>query len=338
MRLFLLLLISFNAYAVLPVVDTTVLPPKAVTTKQSLVYDAPGPDAGPGYTYPVNNGQAKIRINAGLNFTDVAYTDLIVSPGKNSAHIHCFFGNEKGSIKTSTMTDLMTAGSSADGGFENRSSYWIPCLIDTRTNTVVPFKVKPLIYYNGPLTDQWFPDGMELLSGNSTNTDADNWYLREKKIMWECEGVASRLIPLICHQNEFLRFKVFMPNCSDGRLSSPDHYSHLTFATYDINGVKLLNKDMLPNQCPKTHPIRLPDLAFLLTWKMTDDAMINYIRLSSDPIDQPAGITAHGDAKELHGSAYKENILNYCLKGRMDCGGSNIGPINGVFKVLGEVK
>lgn len=337
MKLFLLLLVSFQALAVLPEVDLSTLPPKAVTSGESLIFDAPGPNPGPGFQLPYANGQAKIRSGSGVNFTDVAYTDIIVSPGVKSAHVHCFFGNAKGSISTVTLVDLKTGESSNDGGTENQSSYWFPCLIDTRTHTVVPFKVRPIIYYNGPFAEKWFDDGMELLAGRANNTSPDDWYISQKKILWECEGVGSSLIPTTCGEGQFLRFKILFPNCNDGRLSSDDHYSHMAYAGYSASGIKLALKDMLPNQCPSTHPIRLPDLSFILGFKMTDPDMINHVRLSSDPIGLPAGISGHADAKELHGDAFKVHILKNCLQARMDCGGKNIGQVNGVYKVLGEV-
>ena len=338
MRLFItLLLISLNASAVLPVVDLSTAPPKAATTNQSLIFDAPGPNPGPGYQLPYSNGQAKIRVGSGVNFTDVAYTDLIIAPLLNSVHPHCFIGNIKGSISTSTLADLKTAATSNDGGIENRSSYWFPCLIDTRTNSIVPFKVRPIIYYNGPFAEKWFDDGMELLVDKADNKNSNDWYLAQKKIIWECGGVGSPLIPLICGEGELLRLKLLFPSCSDGRLSSPDHYSHLAYAGYYANGDKLTAKDTLPNQCPRTHPIRLPDLSFIFGFRMNDPAMINYVRLSSDHIGDPAGISAHADAFEAHGPAFKVHILNNCLKAKMDCGGKNIGQVNGVYKVLGEV-
>lgn len=338
MKVFLtLILFSAQAFAVLPVVDLSTVPPKAATTNQSLIFDAPGPNPGPGYQLPYSNGQAKIRVGSGAAFTDVAYTDLIIAPLLKSAHVHCFFGNVKGSIATATQADLNSGESSNDGGIENQSSYWFPCLIDTRTNSVVPFKVRPIIYYNGPLAERWFDDGMELLMGRASNTDTNDWYLREKKIIWECNGVGSALIPLICGEGQLLRLKLIFPNCGDGRLKSTDHYSHMAYAGYYANGDKLTAKDTLPNQCPRSHPIRYPDLSFILGFRMNDANMINYVRASSDHIGDPAGISIHGDAKEKHGNAFKVHILKNCLQARMDCGGKNIGQVDGVYKVLGEV-
>ena len=129
------------------------------------------------------------------DFSHVGYNDPIVYPGvAGASHLHMFFGNTD---TDQTLTDPMSRGnSSCEGGTLNRTAYWAPALIDTKSYNATTKKfdiVKPMttndsgapnnggfpmqVYYKtghqGVLTsqiNQWFPKGMKIIAGGNPST------------------------------------------------------------------------------------------------------------------------------------------------------------------------
>jgi Domain of unknown function (DUF1996) len=115
-----------------------------------------------GYRDP--DGTGAFRTVCG--YSHMNFDDAIVFPGQPGAsHLHVYFGNTQVDAST-TISVLPTRGNSTcRGGIANRSAYWVPAVIDTRTGA----PVKPLgahVYYKSgyqgltnSLTDQAAPGG-----------------------------------------------------------------------------------------------------------------------------------------------------------------------------------
>ena len=69
-------------------------------------------------------------------FSHMSFDDPIVFPGQpGRSHLHTFFGNTGTNANSTPESIRDTGNSTCRGGIANRSSYWVPTLIDTRDNT-----------------------------------------------------------------------------------------------------------------------------------------------------------------------------------------------------------
>ncbi|HEX6707042.1 MAG TPA: DUF1996 domain-containing protein [Albitalea sp.] len=245
-------------------------------------------------------------------FSHMAFDDPMVFPRQPGAsHLHAFFGNT-GTNAFSTASSIAGSGDSTClGGIANRTAYWVPATIDTRTNKPVT-PVSAVIYYkngyDGVRADQVqpFPQGLRMISGNPMNTSTQGPYRfvcigqgvdqREHREMPDCP-VGSELIQM-----------VFFPQCWDGkRLDSPDHKSHMS---------RPVNK-----ACPATHPVALPQITFNIHYRITEPGQATHWRLASDtyPDDIPAGRSMHGDWFDGWKPSVKEAWTQGCNQGARDC-------------------
>lgn len=230
--------------------------------------DFPAPDAG---------GIGAFRtvcVTSHFNFDDP-----LVFPGQQGAsHLHMFFGNTSVNYNTNPMTVSSLGNGTCRGGIANRSAYWLPAMIDTRTGTALRSNRIDVYYKTGYLgvrdSDiQPFPEGFRMIAGNSkSTTPQDSW-----RYWFTCNGGSrSSTIP---NCSGTLTHTVEFPQCWNGSsLTSPDHQSHVAYAT--------------GNGCPSSHPIALPQLTFNAEYQVTGG--VSY-RLSSDVNGAPAGSSNHGD-------------------------------------------
>jgi hypothetical protein len=167
--------------------------------------------------------------------------DPIVYPGKpGAAHSHDFFGNTS-TDAFSTLESLRAAGTTCTRAAD-KSSYWIP---------TVKWEGKKLkassgvFYYRtnhkDPTQVQSYPAGLKVVP----NTHVE----------WRCVGETpetpyAKNPPTRC-SNGKLGVRIVFPDCSNGKLDSPRHRSHMAYAEERRDGTK---------QCPSTHPIPLPSL------------------------------------------------------------------------------
>ncbi|MFL6662370.1 MAG: DUF1996 domain-containing protein, partial [Rhizobacter sp.] len=81
------------------------------------------------------------------DFSHMANDDPIVFPNQpGRSHLHTFFGNT-GTDAFSTADSIATTGNSTcRGGTANRSAYWVPSMIDTKTGAPVR-PADAMIYY-----------------------------------------------------------------------------------------------------------------------------------------------------------------------------------------------
>ena len=113
---------------------------------------------GSSITVPLGNpGSAELRVQATTlnpspsdgtgafrvvcDYTHMAFDDPIVYPGQPGAsHLHTFFGNTRTSAASTSSSVANTGNSSCHGGIANRSSYWVPTLLDAQKKPILPIR------------------------------------------------------------------------------------------------------------------------------------------------------------------------------------------------------
>jgi len=257
---------------------------------------------------PDNGASPQGQFRIGCQYSHFGYNDPIVKPSQpNKSHLHMFWGNTKTNAFTSfneqvplgDPNDIMESGGSTCQGFElNRSAYWVPALLTNRhspRSVVIPDVIT--IYYKSyrPQEVNPLPAGIEFLSGNvGPNAEMRESFTQSPSLYWSCgnSGIIRKVtnrIPTDCNADEYINATITFPQClavdsnGDPVLSSPDFMSHTR---------------MIPNndQCPSTHPYRVPQISYLLYYPNgTDGAgagVANWV-LSSDK-SVPGG-SLHGD-------------------------------------------
>ena len=254
----------------------------------------------------------------------MSFDDPIVHPGQpGRSHLHTFFGNT-GTDANSTAESLRSTGNSTcRGGIANRSAYWVPTLIDTRDHT--PLKPDSfLAYYKhgslpGPSV-QPLPAGLRIVAGDP---NASGPHPEVFSSRWKCIGGPNKQNDLYqasignCDVGAQLYQEVFFPQCWDGvNLDSPDHKSHMSYA------VRVTNADGgSTTQCPKTHPVALPQITFNVTYAVREkDAPLHW-RLSSDAYSRtlPGGYSSHGDWFNGWRSDISTAFTRSCIEAQKDC-------------------
>lgn len=229
----------------------------------SSTYDVQAGNAQP---YPEDIGAFRTRCTVSHFNRD----DSLVYPGQvGRAHLHMYFGNT-GSDANSTPESLRTTGNSTcRGGIANRSTYWVPAIIDTTDGTVINMAYADVYYKTGYLgvrneDVKPIPSGLRMIAGNMTNT------ARPREIgsyAFRCGGKREPTVPTGCTSGE-LEVNIIFPQCWDGRnLSSPDQKSHMRYAR---------------RGCPSSHPVALPEIAYVMYFSIPQGRDTSNWRLSSD--------------------------------------------------------
>jgi hypothetical protein len=252
------------------------------------------------------------------DFSHMLADDPIVFPGQPGAsHLHAFFGNTGANANSTAQSIAATGNSTCRGGTANRSAYWVPAMIDTRTHAPVKPRLANIYYktgYNGirPEQVQPFPAGLRMIAGNAKNATAKGPF------RFQCVGKGSEAIwgPAIqnCPQGAMLWQMVFFPQCWDGvNLDSPDHKSHMS---YPVN-----------RACPATHPVPLPEITFNIVYDITEaNAPLSW-RLSSDNYDRtlPGGYSSHGDWFNGWNDDVMRTWIRRCDQASLDCRAQLLG-------------
>lgn len=231
---------------------TTTLPPIPATTVPAEMQH-PGifvdrdriPAAQQGFDFPIiepatytprrsHDGVGAWRTNC--SFSHMAFDDPIVYPGRPGAsHLHAFFGAT--GVDANTTDPTMEDASTCNGGTVNRSAYWSPAIIDTRTGTpVVPPGEHALqVYYktgyrgvrNEDITVP--PAGLRMIAGNvnKERLDGNTWgpvkYHCLSAVAFNNSNAYTESFPN-CQPGDSLVMTIDFPQCWNGRdLDSPDH-------------------------------------------------------------------------------------------------------------------
>ena len=119
--------------------------------------------------------------------------DSLVYPGQvGRAHLHMYFGNT-GSTANSTPESIRTTGNSTcRGGIANRSTYWVPAVIDTASGNVMRMMYADVYYKTGYLgvrneDVKPIPQGLRMIAGDMTRSTAPPTLTTAKRAASSCE-------------------------------------------------------------------------------------------------------------------------------------------------------
>ena len=275
-----------------------------------LSYGGTRPSPGP-IQRPSGDGTGNFRI--ACRYSHMNYDDSIIAPNQpGRSHLHVYFGNTESNAMSTAASLLSSGNSTCDGGISNRSSYWLPAVVDGGSNAVVPQGMS--VYYKSGYQGiepqeitSTFPNGLKIIAGNSrATTVAENSHA-----LWECRstGEVSASIPA-CGEGSYLQARVEFPQCWDGvNLDSPDHKSHMAYGR--------------DGGCPASHPVAIPDITFNVDY-IVGSGGTNGWRLSSD-MAAPGGVSLHADIITAWDPAISSQWLNNCTRQNADC---HVGQIN----------
>lgn len=287
------------------------------------------PDNGPQPT----EGQFRI----GCQWSHFGYNDPIVKhdmPG--AAHLHMFWGNTNVdactvSNKPSNPSDpfeLSERGGGTCQGFEmNRSSYWMPALLDggaVPRHVIVPESI--IIYYKSARYQDVhpIPRGTQLVGGNiAPGGTPGSSFVPRYELFWSCGGQDGSQHPELDHiptdcDKPQINATIRMPQClavdaqGEPVLTSADYMSHTASVPDD-------------QACPASHPYRIPELTYLVYWPNGTDhlgAGVENWRLTSDT-GVPGG-SLHGDWL----AGWNDNTIKLWTENCIDPAGVNNGPRN----------
>jgi hypothetical protein len=254
------------------------------------------------------------------------FDDAIVFPGQiGSTHLHVYFGNTGANGRSTSQSIATTGNSTCRGGTANRSAYWVPAVIDTRTGTPLVPMDSPIYYKTGhsaiPHREiQVIPAGLRMIAGDSSargpQTWADlsyrNWSCHDKSVPGEHSSIPN------CAVGDIVMMNIGFPECWDGRnLDSPDHMSHMAYRDYARNG----------GRCPASHPVALPQISMHVYYRVRPGDDPRAWRLSSDAYSTayPGGYSLHADWFNGWKPEVAEAWTRNCLQRGLDCGSGNLG-------------
>ncbi len=217
------------------------------------------------------------------DFSHRAPDDPIVYPGKpGMAHSHDFFGN-RSTDAHSTYKSLLAAGTTCTRAGDT-AAYWMPTVkFDGQTLQ----SKRSVFYYRAGEKDHTeirpHPAGLKMIT--------------DSHFRWSCgRGSGTKAPPSKCDSGE-LTVRIGFPDCSNGRLDSADHKSHVAFSRIVNNGTQ---------KCPGTHPRSLPTLNMNVTF----------------PVPKRAGTVtlASGHASSMHADFFNawdqtvlRNLVERCI-------------------------
>jgi hypothetical protein len=208
-----------------------------------------------------------------------------------TSYLHMYWGN--------AGPDPGAGNSTCRGGIVDRSVYWLPALIDTKTHTPLAPELIHVYFESGylgvrPDQIQPMPAGLRMLAGDA---DHAGWKC------WDAGGATRSTIPH-CPVGDHVDLELYFPQCWNGKdLDSPDHKSHLAYATEGRG-------------CPTTHPVALPQISYHVLYPA--QAGSDGWRLASDTT--PAGGWING---------WRADIVNTwiagCVRIAATCGSHMLG-------------
>ncbi|KAF2792482.1 hypothetical protein K505DRAFT_246579 [Melanomma pulvis-pyrius CBS 109.77] len=263
--------------------------------------------------------------------------DPLVNPGMiGTPHVHQIVGGNsfKADMKP-VEYDLPTQSTCTSCTFaEDFSNYWTAALYYRARNgtykRVQQFENGGLkqnqgmtVYYippyDGVSNVTAFKPGFRMLAGNPTLRSTEG---ESRGICHRCFGAnfepfggapctgndTTHLPDQFCEGG--IRTQVTFPTCWDGvNLDSPDHQSHVAYATIPFE----------PGKCPETHPVHLPQLMYEIMWETQP---FNKKELWNEDGSQPfvfsmGDATGHGN----HGDyvfGWKGDSLQRAINARCD--------------------
>jgi Domain of unknown function (DUF1996) len=183
------------------------------------------------------------------------------------SHSHTFFGSRSTnafstirSLRASPTTCRRTADTAA---------YWVPTLYSDG-HVVEPTKASAYFVLRGRREMHAFPAGLKVVAGDAharapQRLSVTYWSCSMREgTRWTTPHSCASLPPTRPRsfrphdeRKSLLQLDVFFPDCWDGRrLDSPDHKSHMAYS-----------RDWT---CPRSHPVKVPRLRFIVTYPIQD--------------------------------------------------------------------
>jgi hypothetical protein len=203
------------------------------------------------------------------DFSHRKHDDPIVFPAeRGAAHSHDFFGNRSTNF-ASTYKSLRAASATTCFHPTDKAAYWMPTM-KWGPRTLQPSYA--LLYYRAahkaPKKVQPHPPGLKVVTNQNSH------------VSWRClAGKWATSPPRRCSNGEQLVVRIRFPDCSNGKLDSADHRSHMAYAVRQSEGTW---------QCPTTHKKPVPALSMNVHFPIPSAS--GKVRLSSG-----AASTIHAD-------------------------------------------
>ncbi len=243
-----------------------------------------------------------------------AYDDPIVFPNQpGRAHLHMFFGNTEANA-FSTFDSLMNTGTGTCNGADlNRTAYWVPALLDSGGNAILPWEV--MVYYKNTnfnqdganVTASTYPDDLRMIAGNGGASSPQTLLTGKladgtesiKVVEFACAPAYAaansqyqQTIP-DCYSNgnynQSLEMKIAFPSCWNGESLYESDQSHMAYPKGGFWQV----------DCPDSHQVKLPSVMYRLFFRVDDyGGSLTDLHLSSDLRNGellPGGTTFHAD-------------------------------------------
>lgn len=266
--------------------------------------------------FPIDRGDRVGAFRTDCEYSHFNYDDPLVYPGqKDAAHLHMYWGN----VSTDYTTDvsnlhLQNHASTCAGGGANRTSYWVPAMIDGNGVPQVPHRIE--IYYKtgyrgvSAASVRPFPAGLRMITGNAySTTPQHNLPNSDNGSFFSCSAGSGATIPN-CPAGSEMIWQLEFPQCWDGvNLDSADHKSHMAYA----NG-----------GCPSSHPVPLTQITYRIFFSAPQGT--SGWRLASDINGTQPGSSMHGDWVNGWNRDVLEKWVRNCNNQGVDCHGEeNLG-------------
>jgi Domain of unknown function (DUF1996) len=214
-------------------------------------------------------------------FSHRAPDDPIVDFGKpGAAHSHDFFGN-RSTTYNSTYRRLLAAGTTCSLPAD-KAAYWMPT-VTWHGDTLEASRAR--FYYRAGSKDRKqvkpFPAGLKIVTDHG------------KGVSWRCgQRTTKKGPPRRCSKGT-LGVRIVFPDCSNGRLDSNNHMSHMAYSR-PIGGKV---------RCPASHHISVPVL--------TMNVIFRHLPTTKGPVRLSSGrpSTMHADFF----NAWRQKTLNYLV-------------------------
>jgi hypothetical protein len=242
--------------------------------------------------------------------------DPLTAPGRpGTTYLHMYWGNT-GVNAASTAASVAGGGNSTcRGGTVDRSAYWLPALIDTKTHAPLAPELVHVYFESGylgvrPDQVQAMPAGLRMLAGDATATGPQD---HARWVCWN-GGKPGGTIPR-CPAGDHVAVELYFPQCWNGHdLDPADHRSHLAYASPG-------------HGCPATHPVALPQISYHALYPVSATTDTSGWRLASDtyPASAPGGYAVQGGWV----NGWRADIVNTwipgCVRIAATCGSHMLG-------------
>jgi hypothetical protein len=244
--------------------------------------------------------------------------DPLTAPGKpGTTYLHMYWGNTGVDAGSTAASVAGTGNSTCRGGTVDRSAYWLPALIDTKTSAPLAPELVHVYFESGytgvrPEQVQPMPAGLRMVAGDPGATarqEHAGW------LCWQVDKQAAGTIPRSCPAGGWVALELYFPQCWNGRdLDSPDHHSHLAYAT--------------PGRgCPATHPVALPQISYHVLYPVSASTDTSGWRLASDtyPATVPGGYAVQGGWVNGWSADIVNTWIPGCVRISATCGSHMLG-------------